>query len=228
MKRLFKFGMAMAIAIMLASCGSNKNMANQQNAHQPTNPTPVEPKSPTVSQQLQDLDNQIALAKKQRILDSIRRAGIYAENHQFDVDPCGEFMDDEDYFREYGIATHINQGSAQSLSIDVARENLKKHLAEFVQGFSSSYRNLYSGSKPYDDIQRKMEGKMLGAVEYMVNASEKVCQKYRIDNRGNYVYYAAFQVSKHEFKKEVTEELNQLSKDEKMDIDFRDQRFQKK
>lgn len=217
MKTLVKLGMAMLAMIAFAGCGSNKQ-ATTSNQPQPiVVTTPSSADDPDVAA----MDKQIALAKKQKELDRVR------DEHQTSIDPCGEYFDDMDYYRDYGLATSLNKASAQSMSIDVAKENIRKHMAEFVQAMGTSYRNLYAGSNPNDDIQRKIEGRMLQTVEVMMNSAEKLCQVYEIDTRGNYVYYAAFQVSKKDFKKELTEDLNQLSKEEKLDIDFREQRFQK-
>lgn len=221
MKNVLKLGMAMSLAIAFTSCGSNKNttaqMTRQQNPQQPM----VTQQDPVVDPEIAAMDKQIALAKKQKELDSVR------EVHRISIDPCGEYYDDENYYRDYGLAISLNKASAQSMSIDVAKENIRKHMAEFVQAMGTSYRNLYAGTSPNDDIQRKIEGRMLQTVEVMMNSAEKLCQVYEIDGRGNYVYYAAFQVSKKEFKKELTDGLDQLSKEEKLDIDFREQRFQK-
>lgn len=214
MKRLTKIGMAMLAMLAFAGCGSSKQATTQTTKQQAT----------VGSQNQEDpeiaaINKQIELAKKQKELERILS--------ETKIDPCGDYYDDENYFREYGIATHINQESAQSLSIDAAKENLRKHMAEFVQGLSSSYRNLYAGTNASDDIQRKMEGKMLATVEGMLNDAEKLCQEHSKDSNGRYVYYAAFQVSKKKFKKELTDDLNKLSDDEKLEIDFRDQQFQK-
>ena len=218
MKTLVKFGMAMLAMIAFAGCGSNKQATT---SNQPQ--TVIVPQGPAENPDpdIAAMDKQIELEKKQKELNRIR------EEHQTVVDPCGEYYDDDDYYRDYGIATSLNKASAQSMSIDVAKENIRKHMAEFVQAMGTSYRNLYAGSKPNDDIQRKIEGRMLQTVEAMMNNAEKLCQVYEIDGRGNYVYYAAFQVSKKEFRKELTEGLNQLSNEEKLDIDFREQKFQK-
>lgn len=215
MNALKKLGMALLIALAFVGCNSQKNA---------TTPTPNQNNSqatvkPTVDPEIAELDKQIEIAKKQKELQKIL--------NETSIDPCGDYYDDENYYREYGIAINLNKASAQSESIDVAKENIRKHMAEYVQGLSSSYRNLYAGSKDFDDIQRKMEGKMLATVDGMLNALEKLCQEYSQDNHGRYVYYYAGQISKKEFKRKLTEDLNKLSDDEKLDIDFRDQQFQK-
>jgi hypothetical protein len=215
MNALRKLGMAVLIALAFVGCNSQKNA---------TTPTPNQNNSqatvkPTVDPEIAELDKQIEIAKKQKELQKIL--------NETSIDPCGDYYDDENYYREYGIAINVNKASAQSESIDVAKENIRKHMAEYVQGLSSSYRNLYAGSKDFDDIQRKMEGKMLATVDGMLNALEKLCQEYSQDNHGRYVYYYAGQISKKDFKRKLTEDLNKLSDDEKLDIDFRDQQFQK-
>lgn len=215
MNALKKLGMALLIALAFVGCNSQKN-ATTQTPNQNNSQATVKP---TVDPEIAELDKQIEIAKKQKELQKIL--------NETSIDPCGDYYDDENYYREYGIAINLNKASAQSESIDVAKENIRKHMAEYVQGLSSSYRNLYAGSKDFDDIQRKMEGKMLATVDGMLNALEKLCQEYSQDNHGRYVYYYAGQISKKEFKRKLTEDLNKLSDDEKLDIDFRDQQFQK-
>lgn len=215
MNALKKLGMALLIALAFVGCNSQKN-ATTQTPNQNNSQATVKP---TVDPEIAELDKQIEIAKKQKELQKIL--------NETSIDPCGDYYDDENYYREYGIAINLNKASAQSESIDVAKENIRKHMAEYVQGLSSSYRNLYAGSKDFDDIQRKMEGKMLATVDGMLNALEKLCQEYSPDNHGRYVYYYAGQISKKEFKRKLTEDLNKLSDDEKLDIDFRDQQFQK-
>lgn len=215
MNALKKLGMALLIALAFVGCNSQKN-ATTQTPNQNNSQATVKP---TVDPEIAELDKQIEIAKKQKELQKIL--------NETSIDPCGDYYDDENYYREYGIAINLNKASAQSESIDVAKENIRKHMAEYVQGLSSSYRNLYAGSKDFDDIQRKMEGIMLATVDGMLNALEKLCQEYSQDNHGRYVYYYAGQISKKEFKRKLTEDLNKLSDDEKLDIDFRDQQFQK-
>lgn len=213
MSTLRKLGMAMLIALTFVGCNSQKNVTNpNQNNSQAT-------VKPTVDPEIAELDKQIEIAKKQKELQKIL--------NETTIDPCGDYYDDENYYREYGIAINLNKASAQSESIEVAKGNIRKHMAEYVQGLSSSYRNLYAGSKDFDDIQRKMEGKMLATVDGMLNSLEKLCQENSQDNHGRYVYYYAGQISKKDFKNKLTEDLNKLSDDEKLDIDFRDQQFQK-
>lgn len=207
--------MAVIIAFAFVGCRSSQQTTNQT-SNQNNSQTAV---NPTVDPEIAELDKQIEIAKKQKELQKIL--------NETTIDPCSDYFDDENYYREYGIAIHVNKASAQSMSIDAAKENLRKHMAEYVQGLSSNYRNLYSGSKDFDDIQRKMEGKMLATVEGMLNSLEKLCQEYSTDRNGRYVYYYAAQISKKAFKKQLTEDLNSLSEDEKLNIDFRDQQFQK-
>lgn len=216
MSTLRKLGMAILIALVFAGCGSKKTT---------TQATPTQNNQQTVSVPTQQEEDPEIIAlqkeiKKKKLEQEL--AGMTT------IDPCGDYYDDESYYRDFGIATSVNQASAQSLSIAAAKDNIKQHMAEFVQGMTSSYFNLYAGSKPSDDIQRKMERKMIGTVEEMLNSAEKICQQNGGKNdKGAYVYYAAFQVSKKNFKKELTSDLNQLSKEEKLEIDFKDQQFQK-
>lgn len=221
MKKLHLLGMAMIIALAFASCGSNKQMVNNQpqQQNQQQNQSNNVSNNNDLDQQLADIDKQIALEKKKQELEKVKQ--------NLHADPCSEYYDDENFMRDYGIATHVNKESAQALSEDAAKENLKKHMAEFVQGMTKSYRSLHAGSKDTDDIQRKIEGNFNSAVNGLLDRARKLCQLNEKDGSGRWVYYAAFEIAVKDFKAAVTNSVDQLSKEEKLLIDYKQKQFEK-
>lgn len=216
MKKLHLLGMAMIIALAFASCGSNKQVVNNQ---------PQQPQQqPTVQQPSEDPE--IAALKKQIEIEKLKKQ---LEDEMRRVDPCGGYYDDADYMRDYGIGTGDNPSSAQSAAILAAKANLKQHMEEFVQGFSTSFLSNYAGSKPTDDIHRKMNAETKAAIEGALNRAEKLCQEYRMDTDGvTYIYYAAFQISVDKLKKDISNRVNnKLSEDEKRRTDFEQIQFEK-
>lgn len=224
MKKLHLLGMA-AVALFFASCGSEKQMTDNQ-PQQQTYQQPAQQKSEE-DPELAAMDKEIKMLEKQAELERRKQelARVQANLH---IDPCGDYYDDENFMRDYGIAAHLNQGSAQTASIDAAKANLRKHMAEFVQGLTSSYINLRSGSKPADDIERKIEGKMDAAVQGMLDRARKICQQNEKNAKGEYVYYAAFEISVKDLKSAMTNTMNSLSEEEKTRIDYDEYRFSKK
>lgn len=222
MGTLKKLSFAMIIAMAFASCGSNKQMTNDQPQQQQTvqQQSGEDPELVAMDKEIKMLEKQTELERKKQEL-----ARVQANLH---IDPCGDYYDDENFMRDYGIATHLNQASAQTLSIDAAKANLRKHMAEFVQGLTSSYINLRSGSKPADDIERKIEGKMDAAVQGMLDRARKICQQNETNARGEYVYYAAFEISVKDLKRAMTDTMNSLSEEEKNRIDYDEYRFSQK
>lgn len=217
-----KLSFAMIIALAFASCGSNKQITNGQPQQQQTvQQQPGEdPDLAAMDKEIKKLEKQAEVERKKQEL-----ARVQANLH---IDPCGDYYDDENFMRDYGIATHLNKASAQTSSIDAAKENLRKHMEEFVQGLTSSYINLRSGSKPADDIERKIEGKMDAAIQGMLDRARKLCQQNETNERGEWVYYAAFEISVKDLKRAMMGTMNSLSEEEKNRIDYDEYRFSQK
>lgn len=223
MKKLHLLGMAAVFAVAFASCGSEKQVVNNQPQQQQNYSQQNKEEDPDLAA----MDKEIKMLEKQAELER-RKQELARVQRDLHVDPCGDYYDDDNYMRDYGLATHLNQASAQSASIDAAKANLRKHMAEFVQGMTSSYINLRSGSKPADDIERKIEGKMNAAVQGMLDRARKLCQQGEKNSNGEWVYYAAFEIPTNDLKKAMTNTMNSLSQEEKNRIDYDEYTFSKK
>lgn len=223
MKKLHLLGMAAVFAVAFASCGSEKQVVNNQPQQQQNYSQQNKEEDPDLAA----MDKEIKMLEKQAELER-RKQELARVQRDLHVDPCGDYYDDDNYMRDYGLATHLNQASAQSASIDAAKANLRKHMAEFVQGMTSSYINLRSGSKPADDIERKIEGKMNAAVQGMLDRARKLCQQGEKNGNGEWVYYAAFEIPTNDLKKAMTNTMNSLSQEEKNRIDYDEYTFSKK
>lgn len=141
--------------------------------------------------------------------------------------PCIESsFDDEMYFRDLGIGRVAgnNKQSARLDAVNNAKAMIKARLGEFVQGVTSNYFNSYAGTKPSDDVQRKMENKLNGVVEKMLNDADKECEKSIVDIKGQFEYYYVVRIPKGDLKKQMTEAL---TADEKLGIDFNEFKMQK-
>lgn len=206
MSKLSIYFITVLFITILVGCNGNKNMSSQPSQVQVYTQNSTE-ESETIA-----IKKEIERIRLQHEYDSLVMADA-------NVDPC-YVEDDDEYFREYGISININKASAQSMSIDVAIENLKKHIGETVHVLSVSYSDLYSGPLPSDEIQRKIEHRLVSITDgYLLNHKKKICQKWNKDKRGNFVYYTAFEVSKEELKPKIAEDLKRYSKNEKHGIE---------
>lgn len=206
MRKLSIYFTTVLFVIILVGCSGNKSMLSQPSRVQ------VSTQNSTEDSETVAIKKEIERIRLQHEYDSLVMANA-------NVDPC-YVEDDDEYFREYGISININKASAQSMSIDVAIENLKKHIGETIHGLSVSYSDLYSGPISSDEIQRIIERKLVSTIDgYLLNHKKKICQKWNKDKRGNYVYYTAFEVLKEGLKPKVAEELIRYSKNEKHGIE---------
>ena len=206
MKTLRTLSLATIIALAFASCGSNKQVVNNQPQQPTPAPQPTTQPAPTPKP-----------AEPANTIDP-----------KLSVDPCGDYYDDDEYMRDYGIATASNMNTAQKQSIKNAKDNLRQHMAEYIQGFTTTYAAEYSKStEPVDDIVDKVENKMKAQVEGMLNRAKKICQQREQDARGTWMYYAAFEISVEEFKTAVKNEMNALPQEDKDRIDYQEYRFNK-
>ena len=211
MKRVLIYYTIVLLVTSLVSCSGNKNMPSQPYQVQVTTQNSTED-SETIA-----IKKQIERIKLQHEYDSIVLANAFE-------DPC-YVEDDDEYFREYGISIDIDKANAQSMSIDVAIENLKKHIGEIIRSLSVSYSELYPGPMPSDEIQRKIERRLVSTIDgFLLNYKKKICQKWNKDKRGNYVYYTAFEASKEHLKQEIIGDLDQLSKKEQLGLDVNNHR----
>lgn len=195
MKKSYIFGMAMIIALAFASCGSNKQVVNNQ----PQQQTPYQPpvQQPTATQPLP------------------------AEEL-----PCGSYYDDDDFIRDLGIATSANLNAGQKASFKNAKDNLRQHLGEYVEGLTKTYAKQYSVStEEIDDIVDKVQNGMKGFVEGMLDRVRKVCSKSKPNGSGLYIFYTAVEVPVMDLKNSMKQVIESVSEDKKWHVDYDEQQF---
>lgn len=225
MKKVTLVAIALVCSVAFTDCAAKK---------------PVKKVSEPVSEQKVDpMQAKIDSLKKVKELRELERAMELEDlNHQQAMSaaaakgteisiPCIESsFDDETYFRDLGIGKVAgnNKQSARLDAVNNAKAMIKARLGEFVQGVTSNYFNSYAGTKPSDDVQRKMENKLNGVVEKMLNDADKECEKSVVDVKGNFEYYYVVRIPKGDLKKQITEAL---TSDEKLNIDFNESQMQK-
>lgn len=158
-------------------------------------------------------------------LNAMDNASAYKDAIGVEVGiPCVEVsFDDEVYFRDLGIGTdkNNNKQAARLDAVKQAKAMIKARLGEYIQGVTSDYFNSYSVSVS-DDVQHKMESKLNGVVDYMLNHADKECEKAIWNVKGNYEYYYVVRIPKADMKKQMIDAI----KEAKMDIDFNEHRMQ--
>lgn len=139
--------------------------------------------------------------------------------------PCIEASyDDEEYFRELGIGTSDknNKQAARQNAVNQAKAMIKARLGEYIQGVTKDYFNSYSVSAS-DDVQHKIETKMNGVVDYMLNHADKECEKALWTDKGTFEFYYVVRIPKEDMKKQMMDAV----KEAKMEIDFNEHQMQK-
>ena len=162
--------------------------------------------------------------KWQLHMDSLRNAAAASVGNEVQI-PCVESSyDDEEYFRDLGIGTdkNNNKQAARLNAVNQAKSMVKARLAEFVQGVTTEYFNTYNTAGATDDVQHKMETKLNGVVEFMLNNADKECERLIWNNQGNYEVYYVIRIPKGELKSKMMNALNE----EKLKIDFNENRMQ--
>ena len=140
--------------------------------------------------------------------------------------PCEDAaISDKNYYREIGIGTSSggNLDAALMNALVNAKDKIKARLGEFIQGFTNSYYGSYTGSKEMSDVARRSENIFNGVVEKMLNDADPICRKRALNGKGITEMYIAIEISKHDFKEAMAD---QLSKDEKLSINFDRSNFQ--
>lgn len=152
--------------------------------------------------QNEDIDAEIAKLKKQRELLRLQREVAAEEKLGAEMEiPCvAASMDDENYFREFGKATHADAQEARELAMDAAKDMIRKKLGEFVVGVVDQYSNHSRGTKQTPTAVRKGQDLFKGKVEGMLDFTEKICEKQYLNNMGTYDAYYTIQISKARMK----------------------------
>lgn len=231
MKKITLVAMAVLCSVAFCDCAAKKPVKN------------AEPQKSATELEIERLkqEKELRELREEARRDSIQRArqdalddanwqrqlaAAQAQGTEVNI-PCVESsFDDETYFRDLGIGKVAgnNKQSARLDAVNNAKAMIKARLGEFVQGVTSNYFNSYAGTQPSDDVQRKMETKLNGVVEKMLNDADKECEKSIVDIKGNFEYYYVVRIPKSDLKKQMTEAL---TADEKLGIDFNEFKMQK-
>lgn len=185
MKKLHLLGVA-AMILTLASCGSNKQMVNNQPQQQ--QPTYQQPAQQPVAQQ--------------PVAQQPSRESV--------VIPCKqEARSDKDYFRELGVGTNVNMQNARDAALSSAKEMLKNRLGGVVKGVSTGYSKTVAGQSASDKVERIMEREMNQVVDKMLNDADNPCEDVIWLGSGEYQAYYVIEVSKKELIDNSIEVLSQ-------------------
>ncbi len=139
--------------------------------------------------------------------------------------PCiDESMDDNEYFRDLGTATHINMQSARTGALQAAQDMIMQKLGGYVEGLSETYSRTVAGQAQQEKVQRLMEGDMNKVVQEHINHAQKTCEKMYNKGAEGYTSFIAIQIP---VKKLIDEMADVLSSNEELEIEFNRERFRK-
>lgn len=228
MKKITLVAMALLCSVAFTDCAAKK----------PVKKTAEPAPAPAPAQKVDPMQAKIDSLKKVKELRELERemeldqikhdqaiAAAAASGTEISI-PCVEVsFDDDTYFRDLGIGrvSGNNKQSARRDAVKAAKDMIKARLGEFVQGVTSTYFNSYAGSSASDDVQRKMEDKLNGVVEKMLNDADHECEKSIVDPKGNLEWYYVVRIPKGDLKKQMTDAI---SADEKLKIDFNEYKMQ--
>lgn len=180
--------------------------------------------------QTDDIDAEIARLKKQRELKRLQRE-VAAEDKlgaEMEIPCVAASMDDENYFREFGKATHADAQEARELAMDAAKDMIRKKLSEFVVGVVDQYSNHSRGTKQTPTAVRKGQDLLKAKISGVLDFSEKVCEKHFLNAAGTYDAYYTIQISKAKMKSEMQKAAKEAGmNDEKAFRDAFDDTFNK-
>lgn len=139
--------------------------------------------------------------------------------------PClSSSIDDDDYYRDLGIGTHLNPQMARKAAVKAAQSMIKERLNGIVKGISKDYSGIVSGQAPSDKVQGIIEGEFTTVIEKMLNDADKTCEDLVKLEDGNYRSYYAIQI----FKKELVNKVaDALSQEQELEIKFNREQFRK-
>ncbi len=244
MKKLM-FTMAMA-AFAMVSCGSSKAVATPTPAPDVTQ-TPQKPtRADSLRAAIEEAELEARLAQVRAASDAtIAKAEADAEmariaaeqakaQARFEAIPCVETMHDTDeYFAALGMSTEKVEveAKAQQEALNTAKMIVKSKIGGAVKGLATEYANDYRGSTLTASTQSKIESAFETVIDRILNDTKSTCAQREVirganDGRGisktYYKYYMTVRVEKQNF---IDEFSTELSKDEKLEIDFRSANF---
>ncbi len=129
--------------------------------------------------------------------------------------PCGDYSDDGEYIRVVGMATMSSQASAHTFALEKTRKKLNHRVLDIIRTMSDC--SLY-------DIDFKDLTKQLSN-HAPTPGGQVVCKMRDVNADGYYTYYVAMQSSKETIKLLLIKELNRISKEQNLGIDFSEEKF---
>ena len=194
----------MIIALAFASCGSKKEIVYVQQ--------PVQSQQPTQQQPQQPAQQKDQIAQQPQVPVEI------------DMEiPCYEASrSDENYFREYGVYSHVNQHKAREKAIDNANEMMNRRLSRVVSGVKDEYTRTISKNE-VEELEGVIEQAYHNVIFGALQTADNPCESKKWDPNGNkYVFYYTIEISKKGFGEKLQ---NELSKDDKYGVLFDQQNF---
>lgn len=141
--------------------------------------------------------------------------------------PCLE-LDSESEFGATGIykCSASQKGQAQSFALQNAQQQIRMKMSHVYKGMVSDFSQNYGGNAG-NDIQNKITIAGDQAINTVINDTRATCIKFSgVDERGDIECYVGVRISKKQLAKEISHRVSDaLTPDEKMRIDFNEQRY---
>lgn len=204
------------ITVVMASCGSTKQVAQQQDAlEQQKQELALEEQRLMIEQRKAEMkvEHEIKMAELQRKKEMANK--VIAEFCK------EEALDGPGYLSGLGIAENqIDQRTARSVALKSAKaEIMNKFIGAFSSGLTeyTNNTNVPSGSKRE---MGKIEGGVKSAGQNAINKYSKiVCTQPLSNDLGGFDYHIVVHVSTEEVKKEIATRM------ESLEVDFKAEEF---
>lgn len=150
--------------------------------------------------------------KDDNISESFKEIEYNKKQHPLIIPCYHEAVSDANYYRELGIGEH----KTRAASINIATQNAQSLLMERINILKQKAINcsMYNISlKEYSD-----------QISFYFDTNI-TCQEVSIDTDGFYNSYIVIEVSKEDVVNNIINELNRISKEHNLGIDFREEKF---
>ena len=202
MKKLHLLGMAMIIAMAFASCGSNKQMVNNQPQQQQT--VQQQPQQQQQQQQQSTATDNSTSQSKDKGLQPPQRVAV-------EIDCYKASRSDDKFFRELGVGKDPEEGEARINAIDNAYEMMERRLTRVVNGVQDKYRRTVK-NQDATEVEKLIDAGFHNVIKGVLDAANNPCESKNWEEGGNYVWYYVIEISKEDFGTKLQKEL---SKDKK-------------